>query len=150
VADALQEKEGLIRHAAKMVYAFTEADVPKINIITGKAIGGAYIAMNSKATGCDIVFAYPTASVAVMDSEGAANIIYNEQIAKSDNPVEFRKAKIKEYHERFASPYEAAKRGYVDDVINPAFTRAYVITALEMLKSKRENRPNRKHGNMPL
>lgn len=150
VADALQEKEGLIRHAAKMVYAFTEADVPKINIITGKAIGGAYIAMNSKATGCDIVFAYPTACVAVMDSEGAANIIYNEQIAKSDNPVEFRKAKIKEYHERFASPYEAAKRGYVDDVIDPAFTRAYVITALEMLKSKRENRPNRKHGNMPL
>jgi acetyl-CoA carboxylase carboxyltransferase component len=85
-----------------------------------------------------------------MDSEGAANIIFNKQIANSDDPVEFRKAKISEYSNRYASSYEAAKRGYVDDVIDPALTRTYIIGALEMLKSKRENRPNRKHGNMPL
>ena len=149
-ADAAQEKKGLIRHVAKMIYAFTEADVPKINIITGKAIGGAYVAMNSKSIGADAVFAYPTASISIMDSEGAANIIFNKQIANSDDPVEFRKAKISEYSNRYASSYEAAKRGYVDDVIDPALTRTYIIGALEMLKSKRENRPNRKHGNMPL
>ena len=150
IADANQEKQGLIRHVAKMLYAFSEASVPKINIITGKAIGGAYVAMNSKATGADVVYAYPTAQIAIMDSEGAANIIFNKQIGESQDPVSFRKEKIQDYTDRYSSAYEAAKRGYVDDVIDPAFTRTYVISALEMLKSKKESRPNRKHGNMPL
>jgi len=150
VADASQENKGLIKHVAKMVYAFAEATVPKINVITGKAIGGAFIAMNSKSTGADIVYAYPTASVSIMESDGAANIIFNKQIAQSDDPVAFRKAKIQEYSDRYTSAYEAAKRGYVDDVIDPAFTRTYIIGALEMLRSKRESRPNKKHGNMPL
>lgn len=150
IADANQEKQGLIRHVAKILYAFSEASVPKINIITGKAIGGAYVAMNSKATGADVVYAYPTAQIAIMDSEGAANIIFNKQIGESQDPVNFRKEKIQDYTDRYSSAYEAAKRGYVDDVIDPAFTRTYVISALEMLKSKKESRPNRKHGNMPL
>ncbi len=150
IADAAQEKKGLIRHVAKMIFAFTEASVPKINIVTGKAIGGAYIAMNSKSKGADVVFAYPAAQISIMDSEAAANIIYNKQIAQSEDPVNFRQSKIHEYADRYASAYEAARRGYVDDVIDPAHTRAYIISSLEMLKSKRESRPNRKHGNMPL
>jgi acetyl-CoA carboxylase carboxyltransferase component len=145
-----QETMGIVRHGAKLIYAFTEASVPKINVIVGKAYGGAYIAMNSKHLGADVVYAFPTAQIAVMGTEGAADIIYAKDIAKSDDPITFRKDKIDEYRNRFASPYEAAKKGYVDDVIDPAFTRAYVAVALDMLKSKRETRPNKKHGNMPL
>lgn len=145
-----QETMGIVRHGAKLIYAFTEASVPKINVIVGKAFGGAYIAMNSKHLGADVVYAFPTAQIAVMGTEGAADIIYAKDIAKSEDPINFRKDKIDEYRNRFASPYEAAKKGYVDDVIDPAFTRAYIAVALDMLKSKRETRPNKKHGNMPL
>ena len=150
IADAQQEKKGLIRHVAKMLYAFAEASVPKINVVTGKAIGGAFIAMNSKSIGADVVYAYPTTEISIMESEAAANVIFSKQIAQSEDPTTFRKEKVDEYRQRYGLAYEAANRGYVDDVIDPAYTRTYVISALEMLKSKREDRPNKKHGNMPL
>lgn len=133
-----------------MLYAFSEATVPKVNIIVRKAYGGAYIAMNSKHLGCDMVFAWPTAEIAVMGPEGAANIIFRKEIAQSDNPAEFRKQKIEEYREKLANPYIAAARGYVDDVIEPATTRQRIISALDMLAGKRETRPSKKHGNIPL
>lgn len=145
-----QEHSGIIRHGAKLLYAFSEATVPKVNIIVRKAYGGAYIAMNSKHLGCDMVFAWPTAEIAVMGPEGAANIIFRKEIAQSDNPAEFRKQKIEEYREKLANPYIAAARGYVDDVIEPATTRQRIISALDMLAGKRETRPSKKHGNIPL
>jgi len=145
-----QEHSGIIRHGAKLLYAFSEATVPKINVIVRKAYGGAYIAMNSKHLGADMVFAWPTAEIAVMGPEGAANIIFKKEIAAADDPVEARNQKIAEYREKFSNPYVAAARGYVDDVIEPATTRIRLISALEMLASKRENRPSKKHGNIPL
>lgn len=145
-----QEHTGIIRHGAKLLYAFSEATVPKINIIVRKAYGGAYIAMNSKHLGADIVFAWPSAEIAVMGPEGAANIIFRRDIANSDDPIAFREEKIREYREKFSNPYIAASRGYVDDVIEPAATRIRVAGALEMLTSKREVRPSKKHGNIPL
>lgn len=145
-----QEHNGIIRHGAKMLYAFSEATVPKINVIVRKAYGGAYIAMNSKHIGADMVFAWPSAEIAVMGPDGAANIIFRKDIASSDDPVSERKNKISEYTEKFANPYIAAARGYVDDVIEPDSTRPRIISALEMLMSKRENRPAKKHGNIPL
>jgi methylmalonyl-CoA decarboxylase subunit alpha len=145
-----QEHSGVIRHGAKLLYAFSEASVPKINVIVRKAYGGAYIAMNSKHLGADMVFAWPTAEIAVMGSDGAANIIFKREINASEDPVETRKQKIDEYRERFSNPYIAAARGYVDDVIEPSHTRIRLINALEMLASKRENRPTKKHGNIPL
>ncbi len=145
-----QEHNGIIRHGAKMLYAFSEATVPKINVIVRKAYGGAYIAMNSKHIGADMVFAWPSAEIAVMGPEGAANIIFRKDIAASDDPINERQNKIAEYTEKFANPYVAASRGYVDDVIEPNSTRPRVISALEMLMSKRETRPNKKHGNIPL
>lgn len=145
-----QEHNGIIRHGAKLLYAFSEATVPKINVILRKAYGGAYIAMNSKHLGADMVFAWPTSEIAVMGPEGAANIIFRKDIANADDPVAERQAKISEYREKFASPYEAAKRGYVDDVIEPDSTRPRIISALEMLASKREDRPSKKHGNIPV
>ncbi len=145
-----QEHSGIIRHGAKLLYAFAEATVPKINIIVRKAYGGAYIAMNSKTLGADMVFAWPTAEIAVMGAEGAANIMFRKDIANSDNPVQTRQEKINEYRTKFSNPYVAAARGFVDDVIDPATTRPRLASALEMLKSKRENRPSRKHGNIPL
>ncbi|MFO7637088.1 MAG: carboxyl transferase domain-containing protein [Clostridia bacterium] len=145
-----QEYGGIIRHGAKMLYAFSEASVPKINVIMRKAYGGAYIAMNSKHLGADVVYAWPTAEIAVMGAEGAANIIFKKEIAESDDPVATRIRKIAEYKEKFANPAIAAGRGYVDDIIDPAATRPYIISALEMLESKREERPKKKHGNMPL
>lgn len=145
-----QEHTGIIRHGAKLLYAFSEATVPKINVIVRKAYGGAYIAMNSKHLGADIVFAWPSAEIAVMGPEGAANIIFKKDIANSDDPIAFREEKIREYREKFSNPYIAASRGYVDDVIEPAATRIRIAGALEMLTSKRESRPSKKHGNIPL
>ncbi len=145
-----QEHSGIIRHGAKLLYAFAEATVPKVNIIVRKAYGGAYIAMNSKTLGADMVFAWPTAEIAVMGADGAANIIFRKEIAASDNPVETRKEKIALYRDKFSNPYVAAGKGYVDDVIDPTTTRQRIASALELLKSKRESRPSKKHGNIPL
>ncbi|MDR1060449.1 MAG: methylmalonyl-CoA carboxyltransferase, partial [Clostridiales bacterium] len=145
-----QEHSGIIRHGAKLLYAFSEATVPKINVILRKAYGGAYIAMNSKHLGADLVFAWPTAEIAVMGPDGAANIIFRKDIAEAADPIAARAQKIGEYAEKFSNPYVAAARGYVDDIIEPSQTRARLIGALEMLASKRETRPSKKHGNIPL
>ena len=145
-----QEQGGIIRHGAKLLYAYREATVPKINVILRKAYGGAYIAMSSKHVGADMVMAWPTAEIAVMGPEGAANIIFKKDIANSADPINTRAEKIQEYRNRFASPYVAAARGYVDDVIEPDSTRPRIIAALEMLASKREARPAKKHGNLPV
>lgn len=145
-----QEYSGVIRHGAKLLYAFSEATVPKINIIVRKAYGGAYIAMNSKHLGADIVYAWPSAEIAVMGPDGAANIIFRKEISNAEDPAAMRTQKIEEYRDKFSTPYIAAARGYVDDVIDPATTRIRLINALDMLASKRENRPAKKHGNVPL
>ena len=145
-----QEYSGVIRHGAKLLYAFSEATVPKINVIIRKAYGGAYIAMNSKHLGADMVFAWPSAEIAVMGPDGAANIIFRKEITGAEDPATTRNQKIEEYREKFSNPYIAAARGYVDDVIEPATTRVRIISALEMLAGKRENRPAKKHGNIPL
>ncbi len=145
-----QEHTGIIRHGAKLLYAYSEATVPKITVITRKAYGGAYIAMSSKHLGADMVLAWPTAEIAVMGPEGAANIIFRKEIAKADDPITTRSEKIAEYKSKFANPYTAAARGYIDDVIEPDATRPRIISALEMLASKRENRPAKKHGNIPV
>ena len=145
-----EEYKGIVRHGAKLLYAFSEATVPKVNVIIRKAYGGAYIAMNSKHLGADAVFAWPTAEIAVMGPEGAANIIFKKDIAESSDPISKRAEMIETYRESFANPYEAAKLGYVDDVIEPDSTRPRIIAALEMLASKRDSLPAKKHGNMPL
>ena len=145
-----QEWGGIIRHGAKLLYAFAEATVPKVTIITRKAYGGAYDVMSSKHLGADFNFAWPTAEVAVMGPEGAVNIIYRRDIAGSPTPEERRKKLMEDYKARFANPYTAAERGYIDDVIVPHETRPRLITALRTLQSKREPGPKRKHGNIPL
>jgi len=145
-----QERSGIIRKGAKLLYAYAEATVPLVNVILRKAYGGAYIAMSSKHLGADMVFAWPTAEIAVMGPDGAANIIFKKEIAESADPIGMRAEKIEEYKNKFASPYEAAKRGYVDDIIEPDSTRPRIIAALEMLLGKRETRPAKKHGNIPL
>ncbi len=145
-----EEHGGIIRHGAKLLYAYSEATVPLINVIVRKAYGGAYIAMCSKALGADMVFAWPTAEIAVMGPEGAANIIFKSDIKESPDPIATRLEKIEEYRERFANPYEAAKLGFVDDIIEPDSTRPRIIAALEMLQSKRESLPSKKHGNIPM
>ncbi|MCW3006615.1 MAG: acyl-CoA carboxylase subunit beta [Solirubrobacterales bacterium] len=145
-----QEWGGIIRHGAKLLYAFAEATVPKITVITRKAYGGAYDVMSSKHLGADFNFAWPTAEVAVMGPEGAVNIIYRRDIAGSPTPDERRQKLMDDYKARFANPYTAAERGYIDDVIVPSETRVKLITALETLQTKREPGPKRKHGNIPL
>jgi propionyl-CoA carboxylase beta chain len=145
-----QEWGGIIRRGAKLLYAFTEATVPKITVITRKAYGGAYDVMNSKHMLADFNFAWPQAEIAVMGPEGAVNIIYRRDIAKSPTPDERRGKLIDDYKARFANPYSAAERGYIDDVILPHETRPRLINALETLKNKRVERPKRKHGNIPL
>jgi len=145
-----QEYGGIIRHGAKVLYAYSEATVPMVTVILRKAYGGAYLAMGSKHLGADFVFAWPTAEIAVMGPEGAANIIFRKEIANAENPEEVRQKRIAEYRERFANPYVAASRGYIDDVIDPAETRAKVIMALEAMESKRVKLPPKKHGNVPL
>ncbi|MFN8509494.1 MAG: acyl-CoA carboxylase subunit beta [Deinococcaceae bacterium] len=145
-----QEHAGIIRHGAKMLYAYSEATVPKITLITRKSYGGAYLAMNSRDMGADIVYALPTAAVAVMGAEGAANIIYRKEILKSEHPETTRAEKIKAYKDAFDSPYAAALKGYIDDIIDPSDVRKTLVRSLEMLMDKKETRPYKKHGNMPL
>jgi propionyl-CoA carboxylase beta chain len=145
-----QEHGGIIRHGAKILYAYSEATVPKITVITRKAYGGAYVALNSKSIGADLVYAWPNAEIAVMGPEGAANIIFAKEIQNSANPEETRNMKIEEYREKFANPYVAASRGMVDDVIDPRETRIKLAQALHMLRNKRDSRPAKKHGNIPL
>ncbi len=145
-----QEHGGIIRHGAKILYAYSEATVPKITVITRKAYGGAYVALNSKAIGADLVFAWPNAEIAVMGPHGAANIIFAKEIRESSNPEETRQNKIEEYREKFANPYVAAANGMVDDVIDPRETRQKLLQSLEMLEKKTEERPKKKHGNIPL
>jgi propionyl-CoA carboxylase beta chain len=145
-----QEWGGIIRHGAKLLYAFTEATVPKLTVVTRKAYGGAYDVMNSKHMLADFNFAWPQAEVAVMGPEGAVNIIHRRDIAKSPTPEERREKLISDYKARFANPYSAAERGYIDDVIVPHETRPKLIKALETLQTKRVQGPKRKHGNIPL
>lgn len=145
-----QEYGGIIRHGAKLLYAYSEATVPKITLIVRKSYGGAYLAMCSRDLGADQVIAWPTAEIAVMGSQGAANIIFRKEIAKADNPEKVRQEKIDEFQLKFSNPYEAAKRGYVDMVIDPRETRPRLITTFEMLSTKRESRPAKKHGNFPV
>ena len=145
-----QEYGGIIRHGAKLIFAYAEATVPKISVIMRKAYGGAYIVMGSKHLRADVNLAWPSAEVAVMGADGAVNIIYREEISRSDNPQQTRERLISEYREKFTNPYIAASRGYVDDVIDPADTRPKVIKALEMLQNKRDSLPSKKHGNIPL
>jgi len=145
-----QEHGGIIRHGAKLLYAYCEATVPKITVITRKAYGGAYDVMSSKHVRGDINLAWPTAEIAVMGAEGAVNILYRDEIASSDDASATRERLVREYEERFANPYVAAARGYVDDVIRPSETRPRLIAALEMLADKRDTNPPKKHGNIPL
>lgn len=145
-----QEFGGIIRHGAKMLYAYSEATVPKVTMIVRKAYGGSYLAMCSKDLGADQVFAWPNAEIAVMGPGGAANIIFKKDIANADDPVAMREEKIEEYRDTIANPYIAAKRGFVDDVIVPSISRPRLISAFDMLESKRETRPSKKHGNLPL
>jgi propionyl-CoA carboxylase beta chain len=145
-----QEWSGIIRHGAKLLYAFAEATVPKLTVITRKAYGGAYDVMNSKHIRADFNFAWPTAEVAVMGPEGAVNIIFRKELEAADDPEERRAELIDDYRERFANPYTAAERGYVDEVIEPRRTRPLLIDALETALTKQEPRPRRKHGNIPL
>ena len=145
-----QEHGGIIIHGAKLLYALAEATVPKITVITRKAYGGAYCVMNSKHIRADMNYAYPTAEIAVMGAEGAVNILYRRELANADDPEKVRKEKIEEYREKFANPYVAAERGYVDEIIEPHETRRKVIAAFAMLENKRDNNPPKKHGNIPL
>ena len=145
-----QEHGGIIRHGAKLLYAFSEATVPKVTVITRKAYGGAYDVMNSKHIRGDINLAWPTAEIAVMGPKGAVEILFRKQIADADDPEAMAKEKEAEYRERFAHPYIAAARGYVDDVIDPRETRPRLISALDMLRNKRDENPWKKHGNIPL
>lgn len=145
-----QEHGGIIRHGAKILYAYSEATVPKMTVILRKAYGGAYVALNSKSIGADMVFAWPNAEIAVMGPQGAANIIFARDIQNSENPEETRAQKIEEYREKFANPYVAAKQGMVDDVIDPRETRIKLIQSLDMLRNKKDSRPYKKHGNIPL
>jgi propionyl-CoA carboxylase beta chain len=145
-----QEHGGIIRHGAKLLYAYCEATVPKITVITRKAYGGAYDVMSSKHVRGDINYAWPTAEIAVMGVDGAVNIIFKDQIEKSDAPDATRKQLVADYQEKFANPYVAAGRGFIDDIIEPRQTRPKLISALQMLRNKRDTNPPKKHGNIPL
>ncbi|GFN22269.1 acyl-CoA carboxylase subunit beta [Thermanaeromonas sp. C210] len=145
-----QEYGGIIRHGAKMLHAYSEATVPKITLIVRKAYGGAYLAMCSRDLGADVVYAWPCAEIAVMGPEGAANIIFRKEIEAAADPGKARQEKIAEYRGLFANPYVAAQRGYIDAVIDPRQTRRYLVQALELTATKRETRPAKKHGNIPL
>jgi len=145
-----QEYGGIIRHGAKLLYAFCEATVPRISIITRKAYGGAYVVMNSKSIGADLAFAWPTAELAVMGSSGAVEIVHRRDLAMSGDPSALRAELVEDYEERYATPYIAAERGFIDDVIDPAETRRVISRSLDLLRSKREDLPKRKHGNVPL
>jgi len=145
-----QEHNGIIRHGAKLLYAFSEATVPLLTVITRKAYGGAYCVMSSKHIGGDVNYAWPTAEIAVMGPKGAVNVLYREELAAADDPDARRQELIDEYREEFANPYTAADRGFIDDVIEPTETRARLISDLKMLKGKRSESPDKKHGNIPI
>jgi acetyl-CoA carboxylase carboxyltransferase component len=145
-----QEYGGIIRHGAKLLYAYCESTVPRIQVITRKAYGGAYVVMNSKSIGADLAFAWPTAELAVMGPQGAVEIVYRRELQQAADPVARRAELVQEYTDKYASPYGAAERGYVDDVIDPAETRQKLVAGLRMLATKREELPRRKHGNVPL
>ena len=145
-----QEWEGIIRRGAKLIYAYAEATVPKVTVITRKAYGGAYVVMGSKHLGADLNFAWPTAQIAVIGAQGAVNILYRSELAAADDPAATRAELIEEYEDTLANPYIAAERGYVDSVITPAATRVQIVRALRTLRTKRETLPPKKHGNIPL
>jgi propionyl-CoA carboxylase beta chain len=145
-----QEYGGIIRRGAKLIYAYAEATVPLITVITRKAYGGAYIVMGSKHLGADLNFAWPTAQVAVMGAQGAVNILFRKEITGATDPVSERADKISEYEEAFDNPYVAAERGWIDAVIAPSETRIRIIRGLRQLITKRESMPPKKHGNIPL
>jgi propionyl-CoA carboxylase beta chain len=145
-----QEWGGIIRHGAKLLYAFAEATVPKITVITRKAYGGAYCVMSSKHIRTDLNFAYPTAEIAVMGPEGAVNILYKRELGRANDPEAARKEKVEEFREKFANPYVAADRGFIDEVILPRQTRKKIIAGLDMTRTKRDKNPPKKHGNIPL
>ena len=145
-----QEHNGIIRHGAKLLYAYSEASVPLLTVITRKAYGGAYDVMASKHLGADVNYAWPSAEIAVMGPQGAVNILYSDELEAADDPEARRDELIEEYREEFANPYTAADHGFVDDVIEPPATRARLVEDLEMLKSKRESTPDKKHGNIPI
>jgi propionyl-CoA carboxylase beta chain len=145
-----QEHGGIIRHGAKLLYAYCEATVPKLTVITRKAYGGAYDVMSSKHIRGDVNLAWPTAEIAVMGAEGAVNILHRDALASAEDPEAERARLVAEYEERFANPYVAAARGYIDDVIRPSETRARLIGALRLLADKRDTNPAKKHGNIPL
>jgi acetyl-CoA carboxylase carboxyltransferase component len=145
-----QEHSGVIRHGAKILYAYSEATVPKITVILRKAYGGGYIAMCSRHLGADFVLAWPTAEIAVMGPEGAANIIFKSEISEATDPQAMRKQKVAEYTEKFANPYVAAAAGHIDAVVSPADTRKFLIHAFQMTMEKKESRPAKKHGIPPF
>jgi len=145
-----QEYGGVIRHGSKLLYAYSEATVPKITVIARKAYGGAYVAMCSQALGADLVWAWPNAEVAVMGPEGAANIIYRKEIKEADDPEKTRQEKIQQYRDLFANPFVAAQRGMVHDIIEYEDTRARLIYSLDLLACKKDSGPAKKHGNFPV
>jgi len=145
-----QEHGGIIRHGSKLLYAYCEATVPKVTLIVRKAYGGAYDVMGSKHSGGDINYAWPTAEIAVMGPHGAINIIFRKEIAEAADPEQKRIELVTDYRQKFANPYVAAQKGYIDEVIMPIETRPKLVSALEMLASKREARPSKKHANIPL
>ncbi len=145
-----QEHAGIVRRGAKLLYAFAESTVPRVQVILRKAYGGAYIVMDSKSLGADLSFAWPSNEIAVMGAEGAASIIFRKEIAAAPDPIQRRRELVTEYTEQLITPYTAAERGMVDAVINPGETRMILIRSLEMLHSKRAPTPRRKHGNIPL
>jgi len=145
-----QEWGGIIRHGAKIVYAYAEATVPKVTLITRKAYGGAYCVMGSKHIRTDINLAYPNAEIAVMGAEGAVNIIFRGEVKAAADPAAKRKELVDDYRRRFANPFRAAELGYIDGVVQPSATRARIAQALAMLAGKRDTNPPKKHGNIPL
>jgi len=145
-----QEHSGIIRHGAKILYAYSEATVPKVTVITRKAYGGAYVVMSSKYLGTDVTYAWPSAEIAVLGAEGAVNILYKKKLAAAPEPSEERKRLVDEYRKQFNNPYYAAKAGYVDDIIEPRETRPKIIASLAALRDKFSSAPPRKHGNMPV
>ncbi|MBI2026793.1 MAG: acyl-CoA carboxylase subunit beta [Deltaproteobacteria bacterium] len=145
-----QEHGGIIKHGAKLLYAFAEATVPKFTVITRKAYGGAYDVMNSKHIGADLNLAYPTAEIAVMGPDGAVNIIFKDELSKSKDPQQRKEELTQNYREKFATPYQAASLGYIDEIIEPQYTRERLIKALNIFKNKRKKNPSKKHGNIPL
>ena len=146
----VQEYGGIIRHGAKLLFAFAEATVPKLTVITRKAYGGAYCVMSSKHIRTDVNYAWPTAEIAVMGAEGAVNILYRRELDGAADPAAARAARVAEYREKFATPYAAAQRGFIDEVIQPRQTRAKLIGALAALDGKRDRNPPNKHGNIQI